>query len=200
MKLLNYLPMLCVFALFNQGLTAQEDGLVQIKCQELYSSSHSHSCCESHLGSVGLATSNPTLWYDVNVPAYPESVLMSKNRNAGFRQGGVRLHSTGLEILEPGNYSVSFKATLLNPLVGSGAVVSVLLGFNGAFDPDESSSIGSVVPLQADGVGVAQATGILENVPAGTTLSLFGSNGGGEDPQLVKVIGWDITVFKIACD
>lgn len=197
MRLMKHLSKFCLITSFVFGMMmTQAEGiqLQQMRCRE------DCSCCEYHLGSAGMASANPSLWYNVTVPAYPAAELISKNRNTGFRQGGVRIQSTGLKILEPGNYWVSFKATLQNPMADEGSVVSVLLGFDGAFDPNESGTIGTVVSLQPDGAGVAQATGILEDVPEGTTLSLFGSNGGGGDSVLIKIIGWDINIFKIPCD
>jgi hypothetical protein len=195
MKLLRYIFMFSSLAFLNQSMALEN---CPLQYQKL-SSACCKTCCEYHLGMAAFVTSTQDLWYNLILPAYPDTVLLSKNRNNGFKQGGVRLQSTGIKILEPGNYWVSVKSVLQNP-TNENILVVVLLGLNGAFNPDENALIGSVVSLQPADVGVAQGTGILENVPANTTLSLFAGNGTGQDPQLVNVIEWDINVSKIPCN
>ena len=68
------------------------------------------------------------------------------------------------------------------------------------FDPTNNSNLGGVVSLPTGLINTMQATGILQNVKAGTTLSLVATNGGSPEPQDITVIGWGISVFKIPCE
>lgn len=131
--------------------------------------------------------------------ADPETVPLSENRNIGSTQGDVELTPTGLLINKSGNYSVSFLAILLNDVDNYTALIPVFLVRNGVFSPTDTSVLGSIVALQPHIPGTVQITGILENVSAGTTLSLVATNGGSPEPQPITVIAWNINAFRIPC-
>ena len=120
----------------------------------------------------------------------------------GFVKGKVELTPNGLLIGEAGDYSVTFSAILENPVEAYTALIPVFLSLNGQFNPLDpiQSSLGGVVTLPTGFINTVQGTGILHDVPAGTFLALIASNGGSPDPQPIRVVAWNISLFKIACD
>lgn len=162
--------------------------------------SRNSSRCQ--LGMAGRSVNNPALWYTVNTPVYPATVPLSIDRNNGFAKGKVELTPNGLLIGEAGDYSVTFSAILQNPIEEYTAVIPVFLSLNGQFNPLDplQSSLGGVVTLPTGFINTVQGTGILHDVPAGTFLALIASNGGSPDPQPIRVVAWNISLFKIACD
>lgn len=160
-------------------------------------------CCQKgcHLGTAGFSTTSQADWYVIDTPVYPDTVPLSKHRNIGSTQGNIRLKSRGVKVNKSGNYSVSFTAILLNTDMNYTPLIPVFLVSNGVFDPtDTSRTIGSVVSLLPGLVTTLQVTGILQNVKAGTKLSLVATNGGSPQPEPVTVISWGISLFKIPCD
>jgi hypothetical protein len=157
-----------------------------------------NSCNKCQLGRAGFSTMNSSNWYTIDTISYPVTVPLSINRNAGFTQGDVELTPTGLIINKSGNYFVSFSAILTNP--GPDAIlIPVFVIQNGIFEPNSMNNIGSAVSLPQNFILPTQASGIIENVNAGTTISIVATNGGSDQPQPVTVIAWNIDLFRIPC-
>ncbi len=154
----------------------------------------------SHLGMAGFS-GDPTLWYDITTSGYPDMVLLSQNRNSGFTQGKVQLTSTGLKINAPGNYSISFSASITcqNDEAEDIPLIPVYLVKNNNYSPANKNTIGSMASLQQPEAGLlvtnVHGSGIM-NLQAGTTLSLVAANSGGSDVPLT-VVAWNISAFKI---
>jgi hypothetical protein len=156
-------------------------------------------CPGCNFGTSSFSGSPPD-WFVVNTMSYPSTVVLSQNQNAGSVRGGVSLNSTGLEITEPGTYEATFNAILLNNDSMNTPLLPLFLVSNGALDlsnpPTQLGAVGSLPPNQ---ILTFQSTGILEDLAAGTTLSILITNGGSPDPVPITVIGWSIVVHKI-CD
>jgi|GEM_PF-1964880 len=154
-------------------------------------------CC--HLGKAGFA-GGPAEWYVIDTAPFPNVSLLSQNRIRGSTQGNVALTPTGLRIDEPGNYSASIDVVLLNNDPEYTPITPIFLVLNDTFDSiNPTSNPGSVVTLPYGFIISASGTGILENVPAGTNLSIVITNSGSPEPEPVTVLGWSISVFKIPC-
>ncbi len=187
----------CAFALLSQGLFAENHSH---PFSSSSSSSSSNCCFKCTLGSVGFTTNHPANWYVLETEPYPVTVLLSKNANYGSTQGDMRKTSTGLKINESGNYSVSFSAILTNTDPTYTPLIPVFVVRNGVFKPNDTTNLGGVVSLPISLVGTVQGTGILQDVKAGTILSLVATNGGSPEPQPVTVLSWSISAFKIPCE
>lgn len=158
---------------------------------------HCHQKCQ--FGGASFLVTDPLSWYTINTLGFPNTVLLSLNRNKGFTQGHVSLTPSGLVINKTGNYFVIFSAILRNPDPTSTIFISVFLSLNNTFDPNDPLVTG-VVTLPPESIDSAQSSQILPNIPAGTTLSLIAANSGvGTQPQAVQVVGWNINLFKIPC-
>lgn len=210
MKSLVQIKLFFVFILSAVNLHAYGNEHLQIKTIESVVLKKNNSlglipCClkkcssKCQLGIAGFSTNNPADWYTLNTFPFPETVLLSINRNRGSVQGKVELTPTGLRIGKPGNYSVSFTAILINNNPLYTPLIPVFLIRNGVFDPNDTSGVGSIGALLLGVPTVIQATGILENVKAGTELTLVATNGGSPQPEEITVISWGINAFKIEC-
>ena len=208
MKILKLFKMLGFIILTTQTLFA-EVNLITPEKQEAISTEkgallRGHGkCCgkrtdKCHLGTSGFSVVDSNLWYPITTFSYPVITPLSLNGNRTSSQGEVIATSTGLTLNEPGNYSVSFQAILVNNQISSGSLIPVFLISNGVFDPLAPMGLGSIATLSQGSPGSVQGTGILENVTAGTTLSLVATNGSAPQED-VTVISWYITAFKIPC-
>jgi len=153
-------------------------------------------CCDrcSNLGSASFVVQDMVSWYTITPPLYPNTVPLSENRNAGFKEGRIGLTSTGLTIRERGNYAINLTATALNPDPSNSVFVLAFLGINGVLDTSIGTS--GLIPLQPEGVGQGTISGILKDVPVGTEISILASNGGGSALP-VQIVNWNINLFKI---
>lgn len=166
---------------------------------------HSNKCLNSclkrcQLGSASFFVTNPELWYTVETSPFPISTMLTLNRNGGTVQGDVQLTPNGLFLGEAGNYMVSYSIVMLNNLsLDPGNLVAFLV-VNDVFDPMTGGTlIASVgmVPFQVP--STIQGSGILHNVPAGSTISVIGTNTG-DTLQTFSIANWSIQAFKIPCD
>ncbi len=187
--------MVCLLALSATSLYAGGEKK-KAKAQE---ENKSAPCERCHLGVVGFAAQSPDQWYTLHAPTYPDTVLLSQNADRGSKQGKIQLNSEGLKIYEPGNYSVTFTAILLNNDPNNTPLVPIYLVRNGIFDPSDTLTLGNMMSLQPGIVTPIQLTGILENVAEDTAISLRTTNGSGSSPQDITVLAWDISVFKMPC-
>ncbi len=164
------------------------------------SSSSSAECQKCDLGSAGFLVTDSSLWYNIYVPFYPSSVLLSRNANRNFKEGEVSSKSTGLKINEAGNYSVSFSAVLQSNDPINTVYLPVFLVTNGNFNPMNINTFGSVAIIPVGNVGVVQGSGILHNVKEGTTLTLVATNTADPNAVPITVVNWSINAFKIPCE
>ncbi len=190
---MNYFNLLCLLAFSTASLSAASP-------KKKTNAEESVACQKCHLGVVGFSAQSPDTWYQMSVPTHPETVPLSLNADRGSKQGKIKLTPEGLKILEPGNYSVTFTAILLNNDPNATAIIPVYLVRNGVYDPQDLLTLGNIVALQPGLLGTVQITGILEDIKEETTLSLRASNGASSEPQEISVIAWDISAFKIPCE
>ena len=154
--------------------------------------------CDSntHFANPGFSVTDTSQWYDITTLSYPVTTPLSLNRNKGVSEGRVYLSPSGVTIGEAGNYWVSITAILYNSAPET-ALIPVFLVRDEQFNFNDPSLIGGVVTLPTDIVSTVNATGILHNVPEGTRLSLVATNGGNPLPQPIKVVSWNISLFKM---
>lgn len=160
---------------------------------------HHKECCV--YAEEVFASSNPNDWYLITAPNYPATVPLSMHGNRSLKEGKIKTTSTGVRILEEGDYLVTFSTLMNNFDSSSEAIMAVLLVENGIFDPNGpiGTSIGTTAKFPPNFVNTVTATGILKNVKKGTLLSLVASNGGSPNPPPVTVINWNIVVTKLCC-
>ena len=151
------------------------------------------------IGKAGYAFTTPFNLYTILVPTYPESVLLSKNRNTGSVKGRIKLLDTGLKIKKAGNYFVTFSAGLNNPEPDYTAFILVFIALDGVFNvEDPFANGGDVVQLDPLVGAIAKGSAVLRNVPAGTTITLFASNLGSPYIQPINIGAWNINIFEIS--
>lgn len=200
MKIINFF--LCGIILLSSQVACAYD--LEHLCEEKkLGVSSCNPCFKSNwcqIGTAGFSTQNPADWYDILTFAFPETTPLSLNRNRGSTQGNVQLNSTGITIGQAGNYSVSITAILTNNNQSYTPLIPIFLVRDGVFDPSDTSSIGGVSLVPFEQITTIQATGVLEYVTAGTTLSIVATNGGSPQPEPIKVVGWSISAFRIPCD
>ncbi len=152
------------------------------------------------LGTAGFSTTSPDSWFEISTLPYPQTILLSRNRNNGQVQGDVDLTPNGLEINESGTYWVSFSVVLVNDNEQYTPLIPVFLVQNGQFSPAESAGLlGGVVSLPANLISTVQGSGPLRDVKEGTTLTIIATNGGSPQPEPVRVVSWSMSLYKI-CD
>jgi hypothetical protein len=161
-------------------------------------------CCDEScdFANSGFSTMSPDDWYVIETHSYPDTVLLSKNRNKGFTQGGVALNPTGVTVKEAGNYWVTFSAIALytNDEEPYSPLIPIFLIRNNNFDPsDDSAILGSVGSLPEGMVTTIQGSGVLKDVDKNTLLTIVATNGGSPDPEPITIVSWGISLFKI-CD
>jgi hypothetical protein len=171
--------------------------------------SETKSVSESKVDSQGCKptatagfSGDPSSWYTILTPSFPDTVPMSLNRNRGFAEGPVVLESDGITVQESGNYWVSVTAYLSNPSETTGNIFPVFLVRDGTFDFKAEDLLGVTLALRPVPSGdtffdSATASGPLRNVRSGTRLSLVINNGGAPDPQPVSVVAWNISLHKL---
>jgi len=203
MKFLRNFTLFCFLILSQLSFAGNYEGILAVSKDLNVSQKgcgNSRPCCNTcNLGSASFSGGPPD-WFVIQTPTYPEFVLLSANRNVGSTQGNVKLTPTGLKINKSGNYSVSFSAILLNNNPAYTPLLPVFVIRNGIFDPTDTLILGGVVSLPNGLFETVQGTGILENVKAGTTLSIIATNGGSPEPEPVTVIAWGISAYRIPCD
>lgn len=166
---------------------------------------HDHEkeiCCEKAcaLANAGFFSISEAERYVIPVPIYPLTTPLSKNRNYGFTEGDIQLTSTGLRINEPGNYWVSFSATLINNNETYNPELSIFLVKNGIFVPgDTDDQIAVTGGFPFDIATTLTGSGNLFDVTKGTTLSIVASNAHSPDTEDITVVLWSINIHKI-CD
>lgn len=146
-------------------------------------------------GTVGFAAANPALWYTVTTRTFPETVTISSQCNKGFSHGGLDEASTGLTILEGGNYWITISATFQNP-GPDGVMIPVFLARNEVINL-ANPEISGVAVVEPGMIRSLTATGIAKDIQPGTVLSLVAANGGNPAPKDVKVVGWSVSLFKL---
>lgn len=194
MNIFKAYTLACCLTLASQGLFAEE-------MQKNHS--HESTSCDfqdCNLGTVGFVTMDPANWYQISVPAYPDTVLLSHHANMGSDEGAVTLRPSGLTIYESGNYSVTASAFLINNPLNSDAVVPVFVVKNENFNPNKLPLLIDVISLPSGGFGSAHISGILTNVKAGTRLTIVASSGGNPNLLPISVGAWTISAFKIPCE
>lgn len=149
------------------------------------------------IGTAGFSTSDTSNWYEITTFSYPTPTPLSFNRNIGSTQGNVQLTDSGLIIGQSGNYWANITATVINngddPLL-----IPTFLVYNGVFDPLNQNTVGGVGLALPGQLITIQASGVLQNVPGGTALSIIATNGGsGAVP--ISIVSWGISVFRIPC-
>lgn len=165
------------------------------------SNKDSRCCQKCALGSSRFLATDSENWYTITAPNFPNSVLLSRNSNQGFKEGAVRVTPTGLKLNEAGNYSVSFTAIIASDNAVDTLFIPVFISVNSVFDPFNTTNIGSVTILPpGGGAGAVQGSGIIHNAKKGTTLSLVTANTSTPNPENLTVINWSISAFKIPCE
>lgn len=195
MKYLKLFHVGYLFILSCSMLQANNDFIVDETADQKKQRSCCEECALSHFGTSSFHTTDTSLWYTISTNSYPDSVPLSRERNAGLSEGDIYLSPTGFTIGEKGNYWISFNAILKNPGVDS-ILIPVFLAHDELFDTT-SPEIGSIITLQPNEIGNTQGTGILKNVSAGTRISLVATNAGNPIPIDVTVAGWSISLFKL---
>lgn len=166
---------------------------------------HDHEkeiCCEKAcaLANAGFFSISEVERYIIPVPLYPLTTPLSKNRNFGLTEGDILLTSTGLRINEPGNYWVSFSATLINNNETYNPELSIFLVKNGIFVPGDTDDQFAVTGgFYYDIATTLTGSGNLFDVTKGTTLSIVASNAHSPDTEDITVVLWSINIHKI-CD
>lgn len=154
--------------------------------------------CE--LGVASFSTTNPNDWFEINTLPYPQTTLLSLGRNNGSVKGKVTFTPTGLRVGESGTYWANFSAILVNNDPEYAPFVPLFLVPNNTFVPGNTTSqIGGVGALPANFISTIQGSGFLQDLEAGTSLSILATNGGSPQPEPVTVISWSINIYKI-CD
>lgn len=212
---MKFLKFFSVFILCHQSICAdlavddrKESGAFCLS-QDYIHSKHSHKSTpcgnnsRSHSCQLGVSGhgGSMSLFYPIDVPSYPNPTPLSLNRNVGFVKGDVKLIPTGLKICRAGDYAVSFTAILGNATTRSN-VISVFLVLNDLFDPNNLSTVGNTSTVFGQNpanfvVTSIVGSGILKNVPCGTTLSLVATNGESLQPDPLTVVAWEITAYRI---
>lgn len=173
--------------------------------QSIFAHSESSNCEQKrcsislgcNLGSSGFTTMNPDNWYSIDTQPYPITVPLSLNRNNGFAQGDIELTSSGVRILKSGNYWVSYTGILFNPNVDP-VLIPIFVVLNGVFDPNNTATLGTIGTVGSQMVLPISGSGLIENIPAGTTLSIVATNGSDASTTL-SVVGWNISLYRIPC-
>ncbi len=165
------------------------------------SSSSSSSLEQCIFAEQSFSTTTPDNWYEISTLGYPATVPLSKFGNNGVKKGEIKLTPTGVTILEDGDYLVSFSTIMLNLAQESTPLIPVFLVQNGVFNPSAKAGavVGGTAQFPPEYFNTISGTGILQNVKKGTKLSLVATNGGGQEPQLMTVITWNIVVTKLPC-
>lgn len=174
--------------------TENDNDVVEKRCHRRRC--HSDNKCQ--LGVAGFS-GGPNDWYEINTLSYPDVVPLSQFRNYGSYQGKIWLTPQGLIINEPGNYYVTITSILQNNDPENTVFIPTFLAINGIFNPGDTTGLGAVASLPPGLIITAQGSGILQNVQAGTLLSIVAANGGNPNPIPVTVVSWGINVFKIPC-
>ena len=138
--------------------------------------------------------------YTIDTQFFPQTVPLSLARNFGTKEGNVKLESTGLKILESGDYLVSFTA-LINNTNADQVFVPLFLVRDNAFDPTNQNYVGGSTTIPGQFITEIQGTGILYDVKKDTHLSILATNVAPSLPQPVSlsIYAWSITVLKICC-
>ena len=141
------------------------------------------------------------------VPVFPASIPISLNRNVGQTSGHVTLSSNGLVLgacHSNSTWQISFTSVLFVddsfPPPPQPVAVNVFVVQNGQFNPDttQSNLVGTVVFMQLPSAPqVAQGTGILFDIPAGTLVSLVATSTSGTAINVVEP-AWFISASRIA--
>jgi hypothetical protein len=167
------------------------------------------SCCQASLGDVGFVTHDGK-GVEIQTFSYPDFGPLPLT-NTGAAQGQINLTSEGLQLNEFGNYWVTFSVIIANHIEPPAQPLYVLsLVRNDEFDVN-SQFLTAVAtppfspapptdpndPFPTPLFTTVTASGNLQNVLPGTTLSLQIANGGSEDPVPVSIIGWQISVVEI---
>lgn len=152
------------------------------------------------IGNRGFSTMNSADWYEILTFSYPITTPLSINPTYGSTQGNVQLTPTGIRLGQAGNYFVSMQAIVLNTDPEYTPLIPIFLVRNGVFEPGDTTNLAAVGNLPAGEVADLSSSGVLENVEAGTTLSIVATNGGSPQPAPITVISWSISAFKIPCN
>lgn len=202
MNKFKFLKFFVFFILMNTFVFAENYNEEQSYENENVESDYEMCCKCKHrsktcnLGVADFFTVDEAEWYNIVTYPYPNAVLLTFNRSEGFTQGNIALTPNGVQINEPGTYWVQFTANVTN----TDNVTRNLLFFlvrGEVFNPADTSvpSTVGLIPFLSTSV---QGARILENVTAGTKISVFAANDGiGPDPQTVTVTGWGIRAYKI---
>lgn len=197
---MNIKSLLCSLLLFSFGTATAsvQDSLFEsrISSDSLFRCFQPNWC---QIGNAGFSTLNPADWYEIMTLGYPITTPLSINRNRGSTQGNVQLTTTGIQIGQPGNYFVTIQVILTNNNPSDTPLIPIFLVRNGIFDP-AVSDLGTIGMLPFGNVTVLTASGVVENVTAGTTLSIVATNGGSAEFVPITVVAWGISAFKIPCD
>lgn len=161
---------------------------------------HDDNICDDCIFATSTFSSGPDGWYDIITSPYPQTVPLSLNGNFQFREGNILTTDTGITINEGGSYWVSVNVILLNENQEYTPLIPIFLVPNDVFDPlAQSTFIGTTVSVMPDVVTSVNVDGIVPNLSRGTTLSLVATNGGSPQPEIVTVVSWSISLFRI-CD
>jgi len=214
---MRLLKIFCFFILCHSSIFAyatlddlEENGESCIS-QEYTHSKHSHKSksskkkCRNNSCQLGLSghAGGRNFFYPIVVPPHPMTTPLSLDRTLGFAEGDIKLTPTGLKICRAGTYLVNFTAIVGNTTT-TNDIISVFLILNDLFDPNNTETVGNSATVRGEDpanfiVTSIVGSGILKNVPCGTTLSLVASNG--ENPfqsDLLQVLAWEITANRIA--
>lgn len=188
---------------FGTCIAIEKDSLFEVNLHSNFLSplcgggSQSNWC---QIGNRGFSTMNPAEWYDITTFAYPVTTPLSKNANFGSRQGTIQLTPRGIRVGQAGNYFVSFQVILTNNDEAYTPFIPIFLVRNDIFFPNDTSNLATVTSAPFGDIRAVTASGVLENVEAGTTLSIVATNGGSPQPATITIISWGISAFRIPCD
>lgn len=150
-------------------------------------------------GQANRVTMAGTLgFYDIMVPDFPDTVLLSRQRNAGSSSEDIELTSTGLMVHAGGNYLVAASVIVVNPEPTTRIIVCFVVQ-NNEFDFERDSAVPIFIAMTPGDIQQRASTGILPEVPPDTHLSLRCSNAAGGGPAIVTVVAWSISATALDC-
>lgn len=163
------------------------------------------SLAPAAIGMADFVTSNPQQWLDRSVPAAPNSVLLSENRNLGNVKGGVTLAPTGLMLGKigdpPADWDMSFSVFFLRisdePVDPALLVTFLALGTETNLSDPAVATRASLAYITQNTPIQTQRSIMLLKIPGGTMVTIRATNPSSPNTVNVSVIQWSIDAHKV---